>query len=235
MPDGIEVQPDAGIESAASLDIGVAVVLVAAIGLFALIARRLATRASDQFDHTVRNAMQDHRIGVLDIATTPITLLSMPLLVVSATAALVAWLKHEGRTEAAFAIGFTPLAAASVGQSFTSFFDQRNPPDKADAPPNGEGAEASFPSGHTTGVTAEALSIAYILTREQLATPAIVGSLVAWPLVVGVTRVYRDRHWASDILAGWTAGVGVAAVTALLYEWRRSAHVQPPATAALEA
>jgi undecaprenyl-diphosphatase len=232
MPNVIEGQTDVAVETAASLDVGAAVVLIAAAGLFALIARRVSNKSSEPFDREVREEAQAHRTGVLDALTKPITLLSMPLLVVSATAALVAWLKHDGRDDAALAIGFTPIAAATVGQSFTSFFDQRDPPDKAGltaqsdqhgaGAPNGKASEASFPSGHTTGVTAEALGVAYILTREQLATPAIVGSLVAWPLVVGVTRVYRDRHWASDILAGWVAGVGVAALTALLYEWRRS-------------
>ena len=235
MNTAVDVQTDAAVESAHSLDIGATVVLLAAVGLFAIVARRVTNKTSEPFDQQVRETAQAHRTGALDVVTKPITLLSMPLLVVSATATLVAWLKHEGRNEAALAVSFTPIAAASVGQSFTTFFAQRNPPDKAGATPNGEGAEASFPSGHTTGVTAEAFGIAYILTREQLATPAIVGSLLAWPLVVGVTRIYRDRHWASDILAGWAAGVGVAAVTALLYEWRRSARVQPPVTTAVEA
>lgn len=225
MTNGLEVKTDAAAESVVALDIGATVVFIAAVGLVAFIARCVSNKSSQPFDQSVREVARAHRVGMLDAVTKPITLLSMPLLVVSATATLVARLRQKGRDAAALAVGFIPPAAAAVGQSFTTFFAQRSPPGKTEWP-NGEGAEASFPSGHTTGVTAEALGIAYILSREQMATPEIVGSLLAWPLVVGVTRVYRDRHWASDILAGWVAGAGVAALAALLYEWQRSARAR---------
>jgi undecaprenyl-diphosphatase len=206
--------------AAATPSVGAALVLLAAAGLFALIARRVATKESVPLDQRVREWAQSHRTGLADAATKPITLLSMPLLVVSATAALVWWLKENDRNDAALAVGITPLVAAAVGQSFTSFFAQPEPPNAVESP-TGQAEAATFPSGHTTGVTAEALGIAYVLTREDLASPGIVASLVAWPLIVGATRVYRDRHWASDILAGWAAGMGVAALSALAYEWSR--------------
>jgi membrane-associated phospholipid phosphatase len=212
---------EVAVASPAPLDAGVAVVLLAAIGVFAWIARRVTTKTSQPLDQGVREAVQSHRVPALDVATKPVTLLSMPLLVVSATAALVWWLRDDGRSDAALSVGFTPLVAAALGQSFTTFLEQRNPPDTGDAP-NGEVREPSFPSGHTTGVTAEALGIAWILSREKLATPGIIAGLVAWPLLVGVTRVYRDRHWISDVLGGWVAGAGVAALAALIYEWRRN-------------
>ena len=206
--------------AATTPSIGATLVLLAAAGVFAFIARRVATKESVPLDQRVRESAQSHRTGLADAVTKPITLLSMPLLVVSATAALVWWLRENDRNDAALAVGITPLVAAAVGQSFTSFFAQPAPPNAVESP-NGQAEKATFPSGHTTGVTAEALGIAYVLTREELASPGIVASLVAWPLVVGATRVYRDRHWTSDILAGWAAGTGVAALTALTYEWSR--------------
>jgi undecaprenyl-diphosphatase len=99
------------------------------------------------------------------------------------------------------------------------FFAQHSPPD-ANGAANGKAPEATFPSGHTTGVTAEALAIAYILSREKLASPEVLAALLAWPLVVGVTRLYRDRHWFSDVLAGWIAGIGVASLSVIFYQAR---------------
>jgi undecaprenyl-diphosphatase len=214
----------------ATLNVGAAVVMLAAAGLFALIAHRVATKKSQPCDQRVREVMQAHRSPALDVVARPVTLLSIPIVVVSATAALAWWLKSQRRNEAALAVAVTPLVAGVAGQSFSTFLAQRNPPDAGDAP-NGEVTEPSFPSGHTTGVTAEALGVAYILSRERLATSGILATLVAWPLLVGVTRVYRDRHWVSDILGGWAAGTSVAAMSALLYEWRRRAFGRSEPTA----
>ena len=189
--------------------------------------RRGETQATDD---AVRDMVQPARNAALELATRPVTVLSIPIMVVSATAALVWWLHRKGRTEAAYAVAFAPVAAAGLGQGFTSFLhQQRDPPDKADAPPGGK-VEASFPSGHTAGVTAEALAIAYILQNEGLSSAPVLASLVGWPLLVGITRVYRDRHWASDVLAGWLAGTAVAAASALLYAGLRT-HAAGPATA----
>lgn len=191
-------------------------VFVAAAGLFAVIAHRVGTRQTESVDQTVRGHMQELRRPAIDIAVKPVTLLSLPILVVTATAGLALWLRNSGRRDAALAVAITPIMAATAGQSFTTFLAQRNPPDKGDSP-NGEVTEPSFPSGHTTGVTAEALTIAYVLASEESMSPLVLGALVAWPLLVGVTRVYRDRHWITDVLAGWVAGIGVAALSSMLY------------------
>lgn len=193
-----------------------AAILVVATGVFAKVAHRVAAGTAEPIDQELRETLQEFRTPALDVVVKPVTLLSLPLVVVGATAILVWHLHRTGRRDAAVAIGFTPVIAAITGQSFTTFLHQRNPPDARDAP-GGEVSEPSFPSGHTTGVTAEALAVAFILSSEGLASPGVLAALMAWPVLVGVTRVYRDRHWLSDILGGWAAGIGVAAASALLY------------------
>jgi undecaprenyl-diphosphatase len=201
--------------SGASL-LGAGVVALGAAAVFALIARRVATGAAQPGDRAVRDAVQSHRSAALDVAVKPVTLLSLPVLVVTGTAALVWHLHQTGRRAAAVAIGVTPLIAGTAGQAFTTFLHQRNPPDSRDAP-YGEVTEPSFPSGHTTGVTAEAIAIGFVMANEGLAPPELLAALLAWPLLVGTTRVYRDRHWMSDILGGWAAGVSVAALGVAVY------------------
>ena len=211
-------------------NIGATVVLLAASCMLSLVVQKYRRGETQATDDVVRDVVQPARNPALDLAARPVTVLSLPIVVVSATAALVWWLHHEGRYEAAYAVAFAPVAAASLGQGFTSFLkQQRNPPDKAGAP-TGETVEASFPSGHTAGVTAEALSIAYILQNEGLSSAPVLAALIGWPLLVGVTRVYRDRHWASDVLAGWIGGTAVAAASALLYAGLRT-HAAGPAPA----
>jgi len=191
-------------------------VFVTAAALLVLIARKVAANETKSFDERVRDIMQSHRTQALDVATKPITLVSLPFIVVVATAGIVWWLHHIGRNNAALAIGATLVIAATVGQAFTMFFPQPMPPD-ATGEKGGKKPPATFPSGHTTGVTAEALVIAYVLYSESLASPAAIAALAAWPLLVGVSRLYRNRHWFSDIIAGWIAGVAVASISVLVY------------------
>jgi undecaprenyl-diphosphatase len=53
----------------------------------------------------------------------------------------------------------------------------------------------------------------------------VIGGLV--PLIVGLTRLYLDVHWTTDVVGGWTVGLFVAAMSAALYERLRVS--EPPA------
>ena len=65
----------------------------------------------------------------------------------------------------------------------------------------------SFPSGHTyiAFVGAETLRKEY---GEEYPWLAVAGYAVA--TLVGTMRIYNDRHWAGDVLAG--AGLGILSV-----------------------
>jgi len=50
--------------------------------------------------------------------------------------------------------------------------------------------------------------------------PALVVA-AGWPLLVGISRVYLDVHWPSDVVAGWLLGMSLALAAAAIYErWR---------------
>ncbi len=69
-------------------------------------------------------------------------------------------------------------------------------------------AKTSFPSGHTF----MAFTGAEVLRREygeEYPIVAIAGYAVA--SVVALMRIYNNRHWAGDVLAG--AGLGIVSVT----------------------
>jgi membrane-associated phospholipid phosphatase len=88
------------------------------------------------------------------------------------------------------------------------------PPDDFDFLRGFRGHEfTSFPSGHTTG----AFAVAAVTTAEIAHWTGEKGWWPGWPYLVGgtlfggatlvgVSRMYHDQHWASDIVAGAAIG-----------------------------
>jgi undecaprenyl-diphosphatase len=66
---------------------------------------------------------------------------------------------------------------------------------------------SSFPSGHATGSFAFASSITVEAARHWPQHALLVGSLAyGGAFLDGVSRVYRDSHWPSDVAAGALIG-----------------------------
>jgi membrane-associated phospholipid phosphatase len=74
----------------------------------------------------------------------------------------------------------------------------------------------SFPSGHTTTITAFA-TILYLQVKD---------ARVAWLLLpvvvlVGISRMAVGAHWPMDVLGGWVVGILIAVFSYILAErWR---------------
>ena len=80
----------------------------------------------------------------------------------------------------------------------------------------------AFPSGHTTSATAVALTIGYVFLRERIGpTLAVVLASAGYAFAVGLSRVYLNVHWTSDVIGGWMVGCALAAACATLYERAR--------------
>jgi undecaprenyl-diphosphatase len=112
------------------------------------------------------------------------------------------------------------LAAASIGAILAhhavKLFYRR--PRPAVALARGK-TEPAFPSGHTTDATAVLVTSAYLLARAGLAPAGIVAIVAAvLAIVTGVSRVLLGWHWPTDVLGGWLAGAGVAALATGLYD-----------------
>lgn len=82
----------------------------------------------------------------------------------------------------------------------------------------------AFPSGHATVVAATSAVLAWALVREGLVRPRVAAAVaVGWAALVGASRVWLDAHWASDVVAGWALGGGLAAVGARVVATRMAA------------
>lgn len=105
-------------------------------------------------------------------------------------------------------------------------------------PPFGEETSAShsFPSGHASGTAAIAVFMTYIAVRQRVHPWLFASGAAVLTLFVGVSRIYLDKHWASDVVGGWVVGAAFGAGFAALYEWilrhqrLRAATISDPST-----
>jgi membrane-associated phospholipid phosphatase len=133
--------------------------------------------------------------------------------VLAPLAALIAWrLFRETRTILAL-MAFAAIAAGEFVAVLKRDFHVLRP-----AGGLSEGLGFSFPSGHSTGSAAIAVLLTYVAIRRRI-HPLVVGSVsVLVVLLVGLSRVYLDVHWASDVLGGWAIGGAFGVGCCALYE-----------------
>jgi membrane-associated phospholipid phosphatase len=131
-----------------------------------------------------------------------------------ATALLIAWLRRRG------ASGSQALTIASIGGWATHRVIKLAIRRRRPRTMRGRGNEyEAFPSGHTTAITAIAVTAANVLARQGLISrEAALAFVVLLPLTVGASRVVADEHWPSDVLGGWIGGAGVAALASVAFE-----------------
>ncbi|MDP1889682.1 MAG: bifunctional DedA family/phosphatase PAP2 family protein [Gemmatimonadaceae bacterium] len=196
---------------------------------FARTAEDVAERETAPLDSAVRIWAAARHSPVLDLLFTAFTWAGSTFVLgpVSLIAAWVLWRRH-GRRIAAISLMAPVIASVTMLALKAAFHRQR---------PDGALRYAhmgySFPSGHTTVSTAVAVTLAYLLVREQLAPRWVVLAVGAtFPILVGLSRIYLDVHWATDVIGGWTIGLGIAMAAAVLYEWLRVADDDDPVATA---
>ena len=80
-------------------------------------------------------------------------------------------------------------------------------------------ADAAFPSAHSAQAMAVAVALCCLFpSRWRL---RVGGGLVLLAGLVGLSRLYLQVHWPSDVVAGWLLGAGVAILSLRLAKvWR---------------
>ena len=82
----------------------------------------------------------------------------------------------------------------------------------------------SFPSGHAMMAMLYLLTIAYFLTEGSASKKK---SIIIWIVVIilifliGLSRIAGSRHYATDVIAGWSLGYTWFVLCVLWYETRR--------------
>ncbi len=205
---------------------GVVLVGVLAFAVFAAIGEDVLYHETSAFDAGVRGWILTHRAPAARGLFVSITTIGSvtPMIVYAVLASAFLWLR--GRRIVAATVLFAPVAAVVAYLGLKGLFARVRPSNAGNVI---EGTYA-FPSAHATTSAAICCTLAYVFWREGLLRGglAVVVAIVV-PLLVGVSRLYLDAHWATDILGGWSVGVCIAAVSAALYNstGRRCEHSNP--------
>jgi membrane-associated phospholipid phosphatase len=196
------------------------IVLVSAIaiGVFADLGEDVAARSTTQFDNSVRAWFMSHQNPVVYKLAYAITWIGSPIVMVFVAIAAGVWFYGQrGRSKAGIMVA-APAVGGLVSGVVKVIFGRVRP---AGAALLNE-KNFSFPSGHAATSAAVMVTLCYVLARERLISwPAAIAIGGTVPLIVGLTRLYLDVHWTTDVVGGWAVGLMVAALSAALYEYLR--------------
>ena len=169
----------------------------------------------ERLDASLQQVVQAHRAGWLERPMRAATDVGKPVVVTSALLAIAVFDLAEGVPLARVA-----LVAAVVVNLVVEGVKRATNRTRPDGDANR--ANSSFPSSHA----ANAFALAVIFARRW---PRGAPWFFAAALVVSAARVYLNRHFTSDVLAGAIIGAGLTLVVARRMRWRVG--VSPRATA----
>jgi membrane-associated phospholipid phosphatase len=199
--------------------IAIVVVSVFGLSLFAWVGSEVLGQETAGFDDAIRAWVLAHQVGAISRAFRLITYAGSANTLAWGAVVIAVWLWAGRRRHVAAVVVSAPAVATALFVGIKDLFRRTRPP--------GAGtlylASYSFPSGHATASTAVLVTLAYVLAREGLLSHRIallVGCL--GPLLIGLSRIYLDVHWTTDVLGGWGLGLVVAALSATVYEHLRA-------------
>lgn len=191
-----------------------AVLLVSAIGLFGIVQGVLAAAELVDVDSSIRTFARSLRSAPVDTVMVAISAFGEDWVIAISAALLVAAL-FIGRARSTAMIVAIVFAATFVFVPAISALLRKEYP-VADIHP--ALLAASFPSSHATLVTL------FCGVAAALATPALggLGRTIAWSLalavatLVGLSQIYLDALWPSDVAGGLLLGLALTAVFAIV-------------------
>lgn len=168
-------------------------------------------RPRNALDRRLRGELVERQHGRLRAAARALGPLGKPyghLPLAIATGGVVA--RRTGSWRAGLPVVAASILAAAASEAGERYLPARRPPPGRHKP-----SEPSFPSGHAMETAAVATAAAMALGRAGVGRRAVVvPAAVLVPLLSGAAKLYLDRHWATDVLGGWAAGVALGAAVA---------------------
>lgn len=181
------------------------VLLLGGVSIFVLVAAAVSAERVAWFDRPVLELVAQTRTDALTRGMQAVTVLGkgQVLGVLAALSALALW--FSGLRRAALFIALSAAGSGALNWALKLLFERQRPGELLHLA-SSDGF--SFPSGHSMGSASVygALAIVLVTRFPRARTPALlaVGALV---LVVGLSRIYLNVHYPTDVIAGWGLGI----------------------------
>lgn len=126
-------------------------------------------------------------------------------------------LAYRARWRSAVIMAFSTIAASLATGLMKEFFMGERPLNALVSL-----ADPSFPSGHAAMAAAFFTSLAYIcaprihswVRRELFLVACVLGTIL-----IGLSRLFLNVHWVTDVVAGWALGIFAATASILLVRY----------------
>jgi undecaprenyl-diphosphatase len=158
-----------------------------------------------RFDATVDRAIEAHRSGVATVVAKGLNLIGSGIVTVPLRILVAIYLLWRKRRRA-FAAWIVIWIVAESGLTFAKVWFQRTRPPNPMVVTNG----FSFPSGHAVATASIAVALVLVTLPTGPRRLKWEFAAAAAAFVMGLSRVYLDAHWFSDVVAGTLLGTGVA-------------------------
>lgn len=185
---------------------GIGLMIVATV-LFLELAEDVWEQEKFTFDHVILDYFQSKVSGTLTTIFKIITETGSVWWITAASILTVLFLWLKKRDVLAVLFFVLAIAGGGIFIFVLKYFFQRERPSLA---PEYDGSGYSFPSGHALGSFILYGFIIYLFAREKrfLKSRVIAISLLVILIIsVGLSRVYLQVHYPSDILAGYAVGL----------------------------
>jgi membrane-associated phospholipid phosphatase len=192
---------------------------VGAAAATALLARVLEFDQPPAFDKSIRRRAQAPAMNGARRVLAPLFPIGLPGAYITIAYAVSYWLRRK-RRRGGPAIVTSAWLGWLVHRAMKLGYRRERP-----LRPGVRRRTDSYPSGHTTGATALALTLAYVLFNDGLISARRAAAIaIGAPALMGAYRVIADDHWATDVVGGWLLGGAIAATcNAMLAELPRTA------------
>lgn len=197
--------------------------LTVAVGVLALLAcaklfEDVFQHETGTFDGAIQSWVLDHQLRQVVPVVLAITHAgSVPVMVgVALLGSLWLWRRRNRRVAAGALLA--PAVATALFIVIKQIFARPRPALAAHLALS----TYAFPSGHATASTAVSCTLAYIYWREGfISRRSGIALATIPPFLIGLSRVYLDVHWMTDVLGGWSLGLLIAVLGAALYDRNR--------------